>query len=161
MFLPYSIEKVLTKSHSQQVLACESCCNFFGALLVHCWSGFISRAYTVHHLPLEPNQPCGCDQNNKRDLISLSSCSRLCSGSWVLDLKAGNHLENKKGHRLLAYFHSINYVMRNDCQYGEGMELFEQHKTLGMITEYIFHPFAHLTVVILTMLRCRLIVQYA
>jgi hypothetical protein len=28
---------------------------------------------------------------------------------------------------------------------GGEWKLFEKHKTLGMITEYIFHPFAHLT----------------
>jgi len=28
---------------------------------------------------------------------------------------------------------------------GDEWKLFEQHKTFGMITEYIFHPFAHLT----------------
>jgi hypothetical protein len=28
---------------------------------------------------------------------------------------------------------------------GDEWKLFEQHKTIGMITEYILHPFAHLT----------------
>jgi hypothetical protein len=28
---------------------------------------------------------------------------------------------------------------------GGEWKLFEHHKTLGMITEYVFHPFAHLT----------------
>jgi hypothetical protein len=55
-------------------------------------------------------------------------------------------VEKSKGHRLLAYFIPINYVMQGMiANTGEEWKLFEQHKTIGMITEYIFHPFSHLT----------------
>ena len=55
-------------------------------------------------------------------------------------------MENNKGHRLLAYFIPIDYVMQGMiANTGGEWKLFEQHKTIGMITEYIFHPFAHLT----------------
>ena len=55
-------------------------------------------------------------------------------------------VEITKGHRLLAYFIPIDYVMQGMiANTGEEWKLFEQHKTIGMITEYIFHPFAHLT----------------
>ena len=54
-------------------------------------------------------------------------------------------IENSKGHRLLAYFIPIDYVMQGMiANTGEEWKLFEQHKTIGMITEYIFHPFSHL-----------------
>jgi hypothetical protein len=55
-------------------------------------------------------------------------------------------IENGKGHRLLAYFIPIDYVMQGMiANTGEEWKLFEQHKTIGMITEYILHPFGHLT----------------
>jgi hypothetical protein len=55
-------------------------------------------------------------------------------------------IENSKGHRLLAYFIPINYVMQGMiADTGAEWKLFEQHKTIGMITEYILHPFGHLT----------------
>jgi hypothetical protein len=55
-------------------------------------------------------------------------------------------MENNKGQRLLAYFIPIDYVMQGMIAHtGQEWKLFEQHKTIGMITEYIFHPFAHLT----------------
>jgi hypothetical protein len=55
-------------------------------------------------------------------------------------------IENSEGHRVLAYFIPIDYVMQGMiADTGGEWKLFEQHKTIGMITEYIFHPFAHLT----------------
>jgi hypothetical protein len=55
-------------------------------------------------------------------------------------------IENRKGHRLLAYFIPVDYVMQGMiANTGAEWKLFEQHKTIGMITEYILHPFAHLT----------------
>jgi hypothetical protein len=55
-------------------------------------------------------------------------------------------IENSKGHRLLAYFIPVDYVMQGMiADTGGEWKLFEQHKTIGMITDYIFHPFIHLT----------------
>ena len=55
-------------------------------------------------------------------------------------------MQNRGSHRLLAYFIPIDYVMQGMiADTGGEWKLFEHHKTLGMITEYIFHPFAHLT----------------
>jgi hypothetical protein len=49
-------------------------------------------------------------------------------------------------HRLLAYFIPIDYVMQGMiANTGDEWKLFERHKTIGLITEYILHPFAHLT----------------
>jgi len=50
-------------------------------------------------------------------------------------------IENSTGHRLLAYFIPIDYVMQGMiADTGSEWKLFEQHKTIGMITDYIFHP---------------------
>jgi hypothetical protein len=50
------------------------------------------------------------------------------------------------GARILAYFIPVDYVMQGMiADTGEEWKLFEQHKTVGMIAEHIFHPFAHLT----------------
>jgi hypothetical protein len=55
-------------------------------------------------------------------------------------------IEPGKTHRLLAYYIPVDYVMQGMiADTGGQWKLFEQHKTLGMITEYILHPFAHLT----------------
>jgi hypothetical protein len=55
-------------------------------------------------------------------------------------------IENREGHRLLAYFIPIDYVMQGMiANTGKERKLFEQHKTIGIITENILHPFAHIT----------------
>jgi hypothetical protein len=58
-------------------------------------------------------------------------------------LAAGGRPE---GHRLLAYVIPIDYTMQGMiADTGEEWRLFDQHKTIGMIAEYVAHPFAHLT----------------
>jgi protein-S-isoprenylcysteine O-methyltransferase Ste14 len=146
MFLPYSIEKVLTRSHNQQSLSFgKAAVIFLVLLLVIVGGGFISRAYTVHHLPLEQINHVDVITITKEDLITAKQLlpSVLQDPGIASKLKP---LENKEGHRLLAYFIPIDYVMQGMiANTGGEWKLFEQHKTLGMITEYIFHPFAHLT----------------
>jgi protein-S-isoprenylcysteine O-methyltransferase Ste14 len=146
MFFPYSIEKVLTRSHNQQSLGFwKAAVIFLVLLLVIVGGGFISRAYTVHHLPLEQINHVDVITIAKEDLITAKQLlpSVLQDPGIASKLKP---LENKEGHRLLAYFIPIDYVMQGMiANTGGEWKLFEQHKTLGMITEYIFHPFAHLT----------------
>ena len=146
MFLPYSIEKVLARSHNQQSLGFgKAAVIFWVLLLVIVGCGFISRAYTVHHLPLEQINHVDVITITKEDLITAKQLlpSVLQEPGIASKLKP---LEDKEGHRLLAYFIPIDYVMQGMiANTGGEWKLFEQHKTLGMITEYIFHPFAHLT----------------
>jgi protein-S-isoprenylcysteine O-methyltransferase Ste14 len=147
MFFPHFIEKVLIgSSKPQQRLSFGKGIFIFAVLLVIViGSGFILRAYTVHHLPLK--------QVNGVDVIAITK----------EDLKAAEQLlpsvlqapaiaskfqpsENSKGHCLLVYFIPIDYVMQGMiADTGGEWKLFEQHKTIGMITEYILHPFGHLT----------------
>jgi protein-S-isoprenylcysteine O-methyltransferase Ste14 len=146
MFLPHSIEKVLTRSHNQQSLSFgKAAIIFLVLLLVIVGGGFISRAYTVHHLPLEQINHVDVITITKEDLITAKQLlpSVLQDPGIASRLKP---FENKEGHRLLAYFIPIDYVMQGMiANTGGEWKLFEQHKTLGMITEYIFHPFTHLT----------------
>jgi hypothetical protein len=146
MFLPYSIEKVLTRSHSQQSLGFgKAAVIFLVLLLVIVGGGFISRAYTVHHLPLEQINHVDVITITKEDLMTAKQLlpSVLQDPGIASKLKP---LENREDHRLLAYFIPIDYVMQGMvANTGGEWKLFEQHKTLGMITEYILHPFAHLT----------------
>jgi len=80
--------------------------------------------------------------------MSLLSPARQLLPSVLQDPSITSKLkpiENGRGHRLLAYFIPIDYIMQGMiANTGGEWKLFEQHKTLGMITEYIFHPFSHL-----------------
>jgi hypothetical protein len=55
-------------------------------------------------------------------------------------------VRGRAGHRLLAYFIPVDYVMQGMiADTGPEWKLFQHHKTFRMIAEYILHPFAHLT----------------
>ena len=146
MFLPHFIEKVLIGDQRPQSLSFGKACIIFLVLLVVIvGGGFISRAYTVHHLPLEQIDRVDVITITREDLTAATQLlpSVLQEPAVASKLKS---TENNEGHRLLAYFIPVDYVMQGMiADTGEEWRLFEQHKTIGMITEYIFHPFAHLT----------------
>ena len=147
MFLPHFIERAfIGNPKPQQRLSIGKAIAIFLVLLViTVGSGFILRAYTVHHLPLEQVNGIDVITITKEDLTRAEQLlpSALQDPAIASRLQL---MENNKGHRLLAYFIPIDYVMQGMiANTGEEWKLFEQHKTIGMITEYIFHPFAHLT----------------
>ena len=146
MFLPHSVEKLLTGNKKPQSLSFgKASLILVVLLLVIVGGGFISRAYTVHHLPLEQIDRIDVITITKEDLTAATELlpSVLQDTAIASKLKP---IENSEGHRLLAYFIPIDYVMQGMiANTGGEWKLFEQHKTIGMITEYILHPFAHLT----------------
>ena len=108
-------------------------------------SGFLLRAYTVHSLPI--------DQMNGIDVVTIAQedigpakdiLPTVLADSTVASKL--NHIARDRSHRILAYFIPVDYVMQGMiANTGDEWKLFEHHKTIGMITEYIFHPFSHLT----------------
>jgi protein-S-isoprenylcysteine O-methyltransferase Ste14 len=147
MFLPRFIERAwIGNPKPQQRLSIGKAIVIFAVLLVViAGSGFILRAYTVHYLPLQQVNRVDVITITKEDLIT----AKQLLPSVLQDPAIGSKLqaiENSKGHRLLAYFIPVDYVMQGMiADTGGEWKLFEQHKTIGMITEYILHPFAHLT----------------
>jgi protein-S-isoprenylcysteine O-methyltransferase Ste14 len=147
MFSPRFIEKVLIggSKQNQRLSFGKAILTFALLLVIIVGSGFIVRAYTVHHLPLE--------QINHVDVITITKDDLIPAKRLVPFILEGplvasklKPIENNEGHRILAYFIPIDYVMQGMiANTGEEWRLFEQHKTIGMITDYIFHPFAHLT----------------
>jgi protein-S-isoprenylcysteine O-methyltransferase Ste14 len=147
MFVPRSVEKLFMKNANPRKTPSLSKVGliFLGLVVVIVGGGFIVRAYTVHHLPF--------GQLGTVDVITITAddsttvhelLPAVLEDSVVASkLKA---LEGTQHHRLLAYFIPIDYVMQGMiANTGDEWKLFEQHKTIGMITEYILHPFAHLT----------------
>jgi len=108
-------------------------------------SGFLLRSYTIHQLPIQQIRGIDVvtiapeDTATASDLIPSVLEDSLVASKLALLSDTGNH-------RILAYFLPIDYVMQGMiANTGEEWKLFQQHKTLAMITDYIFHPFAHLT----------------
>ena len=147
MFLPRVIEKALTGNlKTQKHLSIGKAIVIFLVLLVVIvGSGFVSRTYTIHHLPLEQVNNVDVITITKGELITAKQLLPSVLKDSVIASKL-QPIENRKGHRLLVYFIPVDYVMQGMiANTGKEWKLFEQHKTIGMITEYIFHPFAHLT----------------
>jgi protein-S-isoprenylcysteine O-methyltransferase Ste14 len=147
MFLPHFIERALIgSSKPQQRLGLGKAIVIFLVLLVvTVGGGFILRAYTVHHLPLEQVSGIDVIAITKEDLTRAEQLLPSVLQNPAIASKL-QPIENQEGHRLLAYFIPIDYVMQGMIAHtGQEWKLFEQHKTIGMITEYIFHPFSHLT----------------
>jgi len=147
MFFPYFIEKVLTGNQKppQRLSIGKAVIIFLVLLVTIAGSGFILRAYTVHHLPLGQVNDVDVITITGEDLIIAKQLLPSVLQDPVISTKL-QIIKNSRGHRLLAYFIPIDYVMQGMiADTGSEWKLFEQHKTIGMITEYIFHPFAHLT----------------
>ena len=145
MFLPHPLEKALVRNHNPKSLSFWKASILFLVLLVIIvGSGFIVRAYTVHHLPLEQIDHVDVITITKADLMPAKQLVTSILQDDVVASKLKT-IENSTDNRLLAYFIPIDYVMQGMiADTGGEWKLFEQHKTMGMITDYIFHPFAHL-----------------
>lgn len=147
MFLPRPIEKIFSKHQSlpHTMTIGNIAVTFLLLLIVTVGSGFILRAYTVSHLRLE--------EVGAVDVITItpedSSLVHELMPAVLEDSVIATRLkpfQATASHRLLAYFVPVDYVMQGMiANTGDEWKLFEQHKTIGMITEYIFHPFSHLT----------------
>jgi protein-S-isoprenylcysteine O-methyltransferase Ste14 len=108
-------------------------------------SGFALRAYTVRHLPLQAAGDI--------DVIGITA-EDAAAGVRLLasvrqDPAVASRLQTASaasGARVLAYVIPIDYTMQGMiADTGDEWKLFMQHKTIGMIAEYVIHPTAHLT----------------
>ena len=146
-FVPRFVEKLFMKSPNPQktLSLTKAGLIFLGLVIVIVGSGFILRAYTVRHLPFEQVGTVDVITITSNDSITVHELLPAVLGDSVVASKL-KPLEGTQHHRLLAYFIPIDYVMQGMiANTGDEWKLFEQHKTIGMITEYILHPFAHLT----------------
>jgi len=147
MFIPRSVEKIFIKNPDPQKALSLGKMGliFLGLVIVIVGSGFIVRAYTVRHLPFEQVGTVDVITITSEDSVTVHELLPAVLGDSVVAPKLKS-FEGSDNHRLLAYFIPIDYVMQGMiANTGDEWKLFEQHKTIGMITEYVLHPFAHLT----------------
>jgi protein-S-isoprenylcysteine O-methyltransferase Ste14 len=147
MFFPYFIKKagMRTAKPPNPLRMASAGAIFLVLLTVIVGMGFILRSYTIRHLPLEEVNHVDVIAITKGDLLPAKHLlpSVIEDGAVAPRLQS---ISNDKDHRVLAYFIPVDYVMQGMiADTGREWKLFEQHKTIGMITGYIFHPFAHLT----------------
>ncbi len=147
MFLPRALERILVRcDRPRPSLTLAKAATILVVLLGICLgSGFILRAYTVRHLPLEQIAGSDAITITTEDLAAAEELLPSVMGDAGVASKL-QPVRSHDGHRLLAYFLPVDYVMQGMiADTGPEWKLFQHHKTVRMITEYILHPFAHLT----------------
>ena len=135
MFLPAGLERPLTPSSA------------FGRLLLGLGlSGlilalpFLLRAYTVRHLHLWTGAPDAA-------VLAILPEDRPMLEHRMGDLLGLQEIRGRMaaGRHYLVYFLPREYVMQGMiADTGPEWRLFERNRTLGMILDWVFHPFGHL-----------------
>ncbi|HET6272646.1 MAG TPA: isoprenylcysteine carboxylmethyltransferase family protein [Bacteroidota bacterium] len=146
MFLPRPVERLFLRNPSSKER--PGVVKVAGMFVILCviivGTGFILRSYTVHHLPIQ--------EIHGVDVIAITSEDTTTGADLVPAVLEDSVVAAKltsltsEDHRVLAYFIPIDYVMQGMiANTGDEWKLFQQHKTIGMITDFVLHPFAHLT----------------
>ena len=135
MFLPRSMEKALTPSSP---LAKVLFALVFAGVVIG--SAFLLRFYTINHLTLWAKAP------------NVTGIAILPEDGFKMEHRMDDILafpdvrqrmqENKQ---YLVYFIPRDYVMQGMiADTGGDWKLFEQHRTIGMIADWVLNPFGHL-----------------
>lgn len=135
MFMPKGIEKLLAPSSriGNAALACGLVGFFLGG-------AFLLRAYTINTLTLWTKAG------------NVTAIAILPEDGFKMDHRMGDILslpEVQKRIRdnkhYLVYFLPRDYIMQGMiADTGGQWKLYEQHHSISMITDWIFHPFRHL-----------------
>jgi len=146
MFVPRWVEKWLLgeEAGGRPLLTLpRAFCTLLGLLVVCVGGGFILRGYTVRHLPLA--------QVSGVDILTITTDDLAAAKELLPAILNEPGVASKllavqggAGHRVMAYFIPIDYIMQGMiADTGPEWKLFQHHRTFRMITEYIIHPFAH------------------
>ena len=135
MFLPGRLERLISPTSRAGKIA-------FGAgvsIFVLCGT-FLLRSYTIKHLTL---------WNGGRNVAAVAILPEDESKmehrmAAIIDLpEVKKRLEKNKHY--LVYFIPRDYIMQGMiADTGGDWKLFEQHRTIGMISDWVFNPFGHL-----------------
>ena len=135
MFIPVGMERFISPS---SVLGKMALVMAFSIILIG--GAFMLRSYTISHLTFWTGS------GNVSALAILPEDSFMMEHrmSAILSLpEVQGRLQNNKHY--LVYFLPVNYVMQGMiADTGEDWKLFEQHRTIGMIADWVFNPFGHL-----------------
>jgi len=135
MFLPKAVEKAITPASMTEKIAFAVL--FAGVVL---GSAFLLRAYTIDQLTLWTKAP------------NVTGVAILPEDGFKMDHRMGDilalpevkeRLQDNKSY--LVYFIPQDYIMQGMiADTGGTWKLFEQHHSLSMISDWVFHPFRHL-----------------
>jgi protein-S-isoprenylcysteine O-methyltransferase Ste14 len=135
MFLPRRIERYLDHMGATGKIALY--CLIVAATL---GGAFFLRDYTIKHLPFWTDSNVSVLAIVPDDLQKIRH--RMPDILGMPEVKA----RLRVGDHYLVYFLPANYIMQGlIADTGGKWKLYKQHHTFSMITDWIFHPFSHLT----------------
>lgn len=134
MFLPRAVESKIAPSSA----AGKAALFVLIATLV-IGGAFALRAYTTRHLPLWRG-------------VNVVALSILPEDTYMMDHRMADVLQKeeirkrlKPGENYLVYVLPENYIMQGlVADTGGEWKLYKRHHTIGMLFDWIFHPFRHL-----------------
>jgi hypothetical protein len=135
MFLPKPVEKVILPESGRGKLA------FFIVLsTLTLGAAFFLRSYTIAHLPIWAN----------KNVVAMSI---LDDDKFKMEHRMPDVLQMdevrkrlKDQDKYLIYFLPPHYIMQGlIADTGSDWKLYKQHHAISMITDWIFHPFKHLS----------------
>jgi protein-S-isoprenylcysteine O-methyltransferase Ste14 len=134
MFLPKAVENRIAPS-----TAVGKAALFVLIATLVIGGAFSLRAYTIKHLPLWANG-------------NVVAISILPEDTYMMDHRMADVLQKeeigtrlKSGENYLIYFLPPNYIMQGlVADTGGEWKLYKRHHTIGMLVDWIFHPFRHL-----------------
>jgi protein-S-isoprenylcysteine O-methyltransferase Ste14 len=134
MFLPRAVENRIAPSSA----AGKAALFVLIAILV-IGGAFALRAYTISHLPLWAEE--------KVVALSILPEDTHMMDHRMADVLQTDEIRNRlqPGENYLVYFLPQNYIMQGlVADTGGEWKLYKRHHTMGMIVDWIFHPFRHL-----------------
>ena len=140
MFLPRMLERVAVRLPFQKSPVLRSVTGFVILVVVAVGGAFALRAYTIARLPLWSEGRITAMAILPADSMMLEH--RMSDVLELPDVKS--RLDESSG-PILVYLVPQQYVMQGMiADTGPQWRLYEHHQTLGMIADWIFHPFRHL-----------------
>jgi protein-S-isoprenylcysteine O-methyltransferase Ste14 len=135
MFLPRRLEKMVMPQGAMGKLA------VFTLIAAFTIGGAFSlRDYTIKHLPLWTESNVSALAIIPDDLMKMEH--RMPAILNMQEVKS----RLKDNDRYLVYFLPPHYIMQGlIADTGGDWKLYKHHHTVGMITDWVFHPFRHLT----------------
>jgi protein-S-isoprenylcysteine O-methyltransferase Ste14 len=135
MFLPKQMERLFTPLSANRKAAL-----FIVLSALTIGGAFFLRDYTVKHLPLWTNANISALAIIPEDMEKMEH--RMPDILSIQEVKT----KLKEGKHYLVYFLPANYIMQGlIADTGGDWKLYKQHHTISMITDWIFHPFRHLS----------------
>lgn len=135
MFLPKPVEDLIVPSGKAGKAA-----TFVLFALLAIGGAFYMRHYTIRHLPIVSYPGVAVITINPQDMVKIEH--RMPDILNMPEVKA----RISDGGNYLVYFLPANYIMQGlIADTGGEWRLYKQRHTISMISDWIFHPFRHLT----------------